>query len=232
MRPFIRFFIGSAATCLVASCSDAPTAPSSNATQQQQSASGPAFDFLKIGGPAVVPGIIQVTGKGGTFTLGQYTLTFPANAICDPTKSTYGPTEWNKPCTTLGPGQSVFIFAVLSLGSNGLGADFSPALRFSPSATVTISTNAFVTTIKSNAALYAANHSALNSLVLYYAPSAGAAVQADFLNDPSVVTHVNLSTGQIWRRVKHFSGYIMTSGAACTPSPDTPDCVQVDNSGN
>jgi hypothetical protein len=36
---------------------------------------------------------------------------------------------------------------------------------------------------------------------------------------------VNLTTGLVWRRVKHFSGYSVTSGLACDPSPGNPDCV-------
>jgi hypothetical protein len=51
---------------------------------------------------------------------------------------------------------------------------------------------------------------------------------ADYLSDPSLVTHVDLNTGTVWRRVKHFSGYLMGSGESCEPSPDFPECIAVD----
>jgi len=40
-----------------------------------------------------------------------------------------------------------------------------------------------------------------------------------------IATHVNLTTGIVWRRVKHFSGYNISSGLPCDPSPDDPDCI-------
>ena len=79
---------------------------------------------------------------------GKSILYFPANSVCDPARSTYGATEWDKDCTTLDDGQSVKIRAVLALTSDGLAIDFSPALRFSPATTVTISTGIFAPLIK------------------------------------------------------------------------------------
>jgi len=46
--------------------------------------------------------------------------------------------------------------------------------------------------------------------------------------DLTMVTHVDLRTGVVWRRVKHFSGYLVVSGTSCgitpTGAPD-PSCT-------
>src|SRR5688500_19005161 len=42
-----------------------------------------------------------VDQDGGWFNIGPHYVYFPANAICDPAKSTYGPTEWDKPCVLI-----------------------------------------------------------------------------------------------------------------------------------
>jgi hypothetical protein len=48
---------------------------------------------------------------------------------------------------------------------------------------------------------------------------------SDAALDASLVTHINLNTGVVWRRVKHFSGYSQAAGTPCDPSPTNPDCV-------
>ncbi|HEX4684046.1 MAG TPA: hypothetical protein VH277_15120, partial [Gemmatimonadaceae bacterium] len=47
-------------------------------------------------------------------------------------------------------------------------------------------------------------------------------------SDASVATHVNLATGRVWRRIKHFSGYNIFTGEKCLPMSDDSNCVQVD----
>ncbi|MGH7619771.1 MAG: hypothetical protein ACREPM_21370 [Gemmatimonadaceae bacterium] len=61
---------------------------------------------------------------------------------------------------------------------------------------------------------------------MFYEPTLGAKLVGDASTDASLVTHINLSTGAVWRRIKHFSGYSVTAGTACDPSPDNPDCVE------
>jgi hypothetical protein len=60
---------------------------------------------------------------------------------------------------------------------------------------------------------------------VYYTPDFGATGYTDAGYDLSQITHINLSTGLVWRRIKHFSGYNVTSGLPCDPSPDDPDCI-------
>ena len=212
---------------VAAACGESATSPS--AARPSLSPNAPVFDYTTTSSSL---GFFQqdfvVTSAGGSFNVGGlYTLNFPANSVCDPARSTYGPTEWDNPCTTLDDGQAVSIHAVFSLTSAGLSVDFSPALRFSPSTQVTISTAIFAPIIKANRDYFAKNPSVLNPLAILYAPSLGVTGTSDYSRDASVITHVDLTSGLIWRRVKHFSGYSMTTGESCEPAPDNPDCVEV-----
>jgi hypothetical protein len=155
-------------------------------------------------------------------------VNFPANSVCSPDRSTYGPSEWDKSCSTLGAKESIKVTARLRLSPSGLAVDFSPALRFSPTTQVTLSTDVFTSVLKSNRDYFSNSPNALNFLAMNYSQSLGGVGTADFVSDKTLLTHVNLETGLVWRRVKHFSGYYVTSGDACTPSPDVPDCVLVD----
>lgn len=228
MRASVRWLFAGAAVIVAAACGDSATGPST-AAQKGLSPKDPVFDY------AATPyslGFAQqqfvVGASGGAFSIGGlYSLNFPANSVCDPARSTYGPTEWNNDCITLDAGQTVTIRATLAFTSSGLAIDFSPALRFSPATQVTISTNVFSSLITANRDYFAKNPSALNPLAILYSPTLGATGSSDYTGDASVVTHVDLTTGLIWRRVKHFSGYSMTSGEACEPAPDNPDCVEV-----
>jgi hypothetical protein len=225
MRLDLRILAASAAL-LTAACSDTSTAP---AAKELVSVSdrAPAFDFSAGGRYGVQGTQFTVSPNGGSFSIGGlYTLNCPSNAICDPSQSTYGDGEWNNACVTLT--SDLTITATLQLTSNGLAVDFTPDIRFSPDAQVTISTDIFAPVIRANREYLRRNPSTLRPLALYYEPTLNASPVADYLSDPDAITHIDLSSGRIWRRVKHFSGYNVTSGASCDPAPDQPDCIQVD----
>ncbi|MEP6493885.1 MAG: hypothetical protein ABJF01_14485 [bacterium] len=195
------------------------------------SANAPSFDLANTGQSfGLQTSDFTLTSSGGSFSVGGlYTVNFPENSVCDPDNSSYGPSEWDKACATLRSGQAIKIHAVLSLQSGGLAIDFSPSLRFSPAAQVTISTDIFASVIKWNQDYFGKHPEALNALAIYYAPSLDAFPVKDFGGDATVGTHVNLTTGRIWRRIKHFSGYNILAGMACDPSPNDPNCVEVDS---
>src|SRR3954469_18646481 len=136
MHAIVRGFAVGVALLSVGACSDS-TSPRSGAPRNL-AASAPVFDFAATPSSVGVTDMDFVVGAaGGSFTIaGSYTITFPANSVCDPNRSTYGSTEWDKDCTVLDAGQFVKVHATLSLSSTGLGIDFTPALRFSPSTKV------------------------------------------------------------------------------------------------
>jgi hypothetical protein len=168
-----------------------------------------------------------LTAAGGSFDVGGFfTLNVPANGVCSLTSS-YGPGTWDDQCTTLGPDESITVTATYGLTHGGPIVDFSPELRFNPNLQVTLSTPLYASVLTGNADYFIQNPSALAFFGMYYVPTLDADVVTDAASDPSLVTHVNLTTGLVWRRIKHFSGYSVTSGLACTPSPNDPDCVEV-----
>jgi hypothetical protein len=170
----------------------------------------------------------RLTSAGGTYSIGDsfYTLTVPANAVCSLTSS-YGPGTWDTPCSTLGSDESITVTATYGFTGTGPVVDFSPALRFSPAAQVTLSTSLYSTILTIASNYFSQNPSALRFFGMYYSPTIGSTLVPDAVTDPTLITHVDLRTGLVWRRVKHFSGYSMASGLACDPSPDDPDCVEI-----
>jgi hypothetical protein len=232
MRGTVRTLVASVAGAAIAACSDAATSPRDASTRAMSPGGVPTLDIsasLLFSNYRTTT--FTVTDDGGKFSIGDglYTIVFPSNSVCDPDKSSYGPGTWDLPCKTLQDGQSITITATYGFTKNGLSVDFSPALRFNPSKEVRISTGIYAPVLITFSNYFAANPSALHFLGIYYAPSLSSAGTTDAALDNSLVTHVNLTTGQVWRRIKHFSGYNVFTGLPCDPSPDDPDCV--DNGG-
>lgn len=228
MRVTLRTFAVAATALALVACGDSSTAPRT-ASSLRPSDRGPSLD-LSLGSFELGTDF-TVTPTGGVFPLagGIYNVQFPANAICDPAVSTYGPDQWNAPCTTLATG--IKIHATVSVSMFGIAVDFSPSLRFSPTAgNVYLYTDVYAPIILANGAYFSANPSALRPLAMYWAPELGAADVPDYLTDPTAVTHINLSTGRVWRRIKHFSGYNVYTGLPCNPSPTDPDCIDTSGS--
>lgn len=208
------------ASLALAACSDSSTAPRAASSRPAARSSGPTFDLSGGNARGTQGSDFTVTAKGGSFSVnGLFSVNFPANSICA-AGSTYGPTEWDAPCATLGADESVQIHAMLVITSNGVALDFSPQLRFSPDASVILSTAVFAPQLKANKEYLARNPGALQPLAISYLPVVGGTPVRDYVSDPSLVTHVDLETGIIWRRAKHFSGYVIASGE-CDPAVTT-----------
>lgn len=229
MRVTLRSFAALAALVVAAGCGEAPSAPSAT-TSLVPSNRAPSFDLsARRGFGAQQSTTFRLTARGGTFTVGAglFQVVFPAGSVCDPRLTQDIPSEWNQDCVTLGARDAIQVTATVRLGAEGLAVDFEPGLRFAKDAGVTISTDAFAPIIAGNRGFFAQHPSALRPLAMYYTASLGGEEVADYLLDPSLVTHIDLKTGRVWRRVWHFSGYSITNGQSCEPSPDDPDCVEV-----
>jgi hypothetical protein len=91
---------------------------------------------------------------------------------------------------------------------------------------VTISTDAFSDVLRSDAVRQLSPRSGyFESLAILYVPSARTTRVNEFreLSDPTLVTHIDLVSGRVWRRIKHFSGYFVGSGG-CEPALES-NCV-------
>ncbi|HEY9225029.1 MAG TPA: hypothetical protein VIP11_00180 [Gemmatimonadaceae bacterium] len=226
MRGLTRTVIAGLAIAAVGACSDSSTGPSEAARRELSPGDRPSLDY---NGPSRFFGTrsatFYLTPAGGTYRIGDlFDLKVPANAVCAP-GSSYGPGKWDDPCSTLSAGQSIRVTATYGFGRNGPVVDFSPDLRFSPRAQVTLSTDLYESLLTSFRGFFEANPSSLRYFGIYYTSDFGQSGTTDAAFDASLTTHINLWTGRVWRRVKHFSGYNVTSGLPCTPSPDDPDCV-------
>ena len=232
MRGTLRTLVTGAAVAAMVACADSSTSPRAGSLAPHQA---PALDVS----PSLVFSDVRtatftLTPAGGKFTIGDgdgyFTLTFPSNSVCDPTVSSYGPGTWDSPCATLQSGQSITVTATYAFTATGLSVDFAPALRFNPNTSVKISSPIYSQVLLANASYFAAHPSDLRYVGIYYAPALGAEGVTDAAFDASVMTHVNLGSGLVWRRIKHFSGYNIGSGLPCTPSPDDPDCIETTSS--
>jgi hypothetical protein len=136
-----------------------------------------------------------------TYSLGAgNTITFPAKSMCD-VNSTYGVDQWDKPCVV--SKDSLTVNAKAWLDANGFPhVDFDKHIRFvpDPKLSVMISLDP-----------YGAATSPWSTI--NYCPTLDPASCFDeSVNDPSLATTVDPISGRMTRRLKHFSGYSLTSG--------------------
>jgi hypothetical protein len=204
---------------LLAGCSDRVAGPS---------ASLPLHGITVGRGPAGVPhpdviihnmsddstsADFTVTPTGGVFAIGPHAIYLPANSICDPVKSTYGPTEWDKPCEVLT--EPIRFHAEVRNENGRQWVDFTPAVRFRPTDELA---NAVWLYMKTSALSLDSDSAmaALRRMSILYSPEIGVAGINEALIDPSLRTYVWLDGGVAFRRIKHFSGYNVHDGFKCS----------------
>ena len=210
-------------------CSESALSPNGATKRSLATGGAPRLDVdASLAFTGFKTATITLTSAGGTYSMGNglFTIKIPSNAVCDPALSSYGDGTWDSPCTTLASGQSLTVTVTYGFTTANVPVfDVSPGIRFNPNSVVTLGTNAYASSIVANATYYAGNQQALHYFGMYYTPDLGSTAYTDAGSDNSLITHVNLSTGYVWRRVKHFSGYNILSGLPCDPSPDDPNCV-------
>lgn len=219
------------AGCTVAAitgCSDSTTSPRGATTRTVNPSDRPSLDYsgpFRFGGFRTTT--LTLTARGGQYEIGggMFTLTVPANGVCV-LGSSYGPGQWDAPCTTLGADETITLTATYGFANGGPVIDFAPQLRFSPNAEVTLATGIYASLLSSLRPSFATNPSVLRYFGMYYTPDLGTTGNTDAAFDPTLVTHINLRTGMVWRRVKHFSGYNVAGGMPCDPSPNDPNCIE------
>lgn len=227
MRPPARLFLTGAALLVAASCySDAPVAPENAAAPVISG--NPALHALAT--PATVDFVIPAEG-GQVSILGMYTLSFPANSVCDPdaedSQEGYASKSWDSACTPAT--EDVAVHATLKWSYDRLWADFAPAIRFVPGHSVTISTDILGPIVR----YYGGGSGSAKKWGISYSSSIEGAVSDDSKSDRSLRTRVDANSGRITRRIKHFSGYMiavgLTVGMPCIPVIADPNCVWVDD---
>ena len=145
-----------------------------------------------------------VTPAGGVFFVGKNAVVFPANGICDPATSSYGAGTWDDECVPLTT--PLRIHATVRTAKAGTWVDFTPSLRFVPS-----------NDSRQWSYIYMASKHAI-----LFAPSLGALGVDDAASDESVRTYLDARGDVTLRRIKHFTGYMTSSGRTCNFGE--PDC--------
>ena len=145
-----------------------------------------------------------VNGSGGTFQLGPHAIYFPSKAICDPATSGYGVELWDTPCTALS--RPIQIHAEIRKVDGREWVDFSPELRFVPSRLPSRWVWIWMRTDRVMTA------SEVKDLNILWAPSVGAPGIDESLADPTLQTHAIPGYAVVFRRIKHFSGYMVSMG--------------------
>jgi len=131
-------------------------------------------------------------------TFGEHSLWLPANSVCDPATSGYGMGTWDLACSPLTT--RITITAKIRSASGGLPrVDFAPEIRFNPdrAAYLTLS-------VKGKKAKEAAT-----MRILYCATSASKDCVDEALTDPTLETVLDRPMKMVYRRIKHFSGYLV-----------------------
>ena len=149
-----------------------------------------------------------VTPSGGYFRMGRHGIVFPRNAICDPATSSYGPEFWDDDCRVLR--EPIRIHAELRQQDDREWIDFSPELRFKPSRRAVDWVWIYMQT---DAAMLPDQ-----SLNILWSPAIGVPGIDESIDDPTLRTFVSPRSGYVYRRIKHFSGYNVTSGYTSMPS--------------
>lgn len=194
---------------LVASCSENALEPQNDAAGLlPTAATGGATQALTVSDTARF-GITIDPSRVTYFYLGAgNSITFPAHSLCDPTKSSYGPTEWDKPCT--GATQPVTVQVKAWLDSTGHPrVDFNPSVRFAPSSTP----------LGWVVLTFADREASLDPMFdIRYCATSVSACANEALTDATLRTAHDPITGRVTRRIKHFSGYNVAAGAVDDPS--------------
>jgi hypothetical protein len=187
---------------LAAGCSESSIAPKS-ATVSDQTIVGGGSSAALTGADTIRFVFVIDPTRSTTYQLGAgNTITFPAGSLCD-VNSTYGGGQWDKSCAV--STSTVTVNTKAWLDAQGYAhIDFDKHIRFVPTANpagwVMLS-------------LYDYGAATTPWTKINYCPSSVANSCIDeSINDPSVATMKDPITGKLIRRVKHFSGYSLTSG--------------------
>jgi hypothetical protein len=183
---------------------------------------GRLVSIQENGEPEVVDTIpFVLSPEGGSVNIGNLTLNYPANAVCDPATSGYGEGTWLNACETLT--DTIQMTARFWVTDGQAYAEFSPDIRFSPDKVVRLATGASelkgMVLTDSLMAQYQVLYMSVHGTSLYLID--------DSWNDSALATVFGVvdgvATGNRSRRIYHFSGYYVRSGDRC--DEDAGDAV-------
>ncbi len=195
---------------LLGACGESNTPPSARRSTTPEATSMFVPDAASKALFGVADGTYVVTfdpKKDQAFYLGPNHLNMPANSVCNLLTSGYGSQYWDAPCTPQTQHVTLTV-TIKNAASDHPSVEFQPAMRFNPAKVVQL----FM--YVPNATLQDAS----NWLMLY-CPTGSATCVDESKTDPSLTSYVDRSANVVFRRIKHFSGYVIT-GYTDTPPDD------------
>jgi hypothetical protein len=200
LHRFALFGVGS----LLAACSEnsmAPRVPAADEPAAYEYGGGAtadlsATDTLKFN-------ITIDPSRQTYFDLGSgNSITFPTGSLCDPTKSTYGVGEWDKPCPVAKSPVTVKVTAWLDAKGHPR-VDFNPNVRFVPSWDPRQWVRITFSDLQASLDL---------SFNILYCPTSQSSCRDEARTDFTLLTYRDPITHKLTRRIKHFSGYNVAAG--------------------
>ena len=160
----------------------------------------------------VVAGSYSVTidpRQDQSLWLGPKHLDIPANSVCNLLTSSYGPSTWNQPCSTQTLPVTITV-VIKNSQSDHPELDFFPAMRFNPTKAVQL-------------VMYvpAVSPPDAKNWVMAYCNNEGKCFN-ESETDSQLVTYVDYNASVLFRRIKHFSGYLGTGRSGCGPDGTDP----------
>jgi hypothetical protein len=199
---------------MLAACSDAPTQPEEFGKSRW--AVTPALSVAYSGDTSVATFVVDPETRS-LHELGRgHQIGFPAHSICDPAVSTYGTTEWDKPCEPLTQPLAIEIKSWRTETGHAR-VEFSPELRFVPDAgadsLLPPQPEHFMASETGAVVLYLKDVTAARtqSLDILWCGPTGECID-ESLNDAGANTWYDGPDGYVYRRIKHFSGYNISAG--------------------
>ena len=192
------------ASLMLAGCAGDATSPS--AAQPKTLSALRTSPFVPTDAQRALVGVADGTytyeidpSQAQSLTFGASHLDIPANAVCDLATSSYGVGTWNDSCE---PQTQPFTITatVRNADTDHPSVEFQPALRFNPQANV-------------NLYLYVTDQATLdNTKVMYYCNETGCVDEAQ--TDADLLSNVDVENKVVFRRIKHFSGYVVAEFSA------------------
>jgi hypothetical protein len=154
------------------------------------------------------------TRAAGRVRLGDFTLTWEDNSVCERDSSGYGWDFFWKPCQA--ENEDVEMTARIFTSDGRTYVDFHPDIRFSPSRNVVLSA------VRSELVNRSLTFSLMLKYSIYYTYRLGDTRyfidEAWF--DPEQRTRFNTLTGQVSREIRHFSGFVIRTGTEDATASD------------
>ena len=197
-------FVVAAATTAACSDSVGPRVEQSLVADDVQDVAGGEAATALTGSDTLRFRITIDPKKRSRFHLGAGNdLIFPKSSVCDPATSGYGEALWDSPCKAAGRPVTINVKAWLDAQGHPR-TDFSPNIRFVPSNVAAQWVN--ITFADAEAAFDP------KSEILYCKDVSTIHCRDESKKDPTLLTVRDPVTGQVTRRIKHFSGYLVGAG--------------------